>query len=69
MVTPFDRWLMSVLGSKDLYGGKPLLEASNNSIIYVRVNYRVSSSCSVMLTDSSERLGSLRGRPCRAVEA
>jgi hypothetical protein len=30
-----------VLGSKDQYGGESFLEVSNNSIIYVQINYRV----------------------------
>jgi carboxylesterase type B len=38
------RSLMIVLGSKDMYGGEPLLQTSNNSIIYVRTNYRVRHS-------------------------
>jgi carboxylesterase type B len=38
------RPLMIVLGSEDMYGGEPLLQTSNNSIIYVRTNYRVRQS-------------------------
>jgi hypothetical protein len=67
MVTLFVRKVTSVLGSKDMYGGKPLLETSNNSIIFVRINYRVFPSIQ-LLTGSSEHLDFLPAKPCRAEE-
>lgn len=42
----WDTFFTVVLGTKEFYGGKTLLETANNSIIFVRINYRVRTSIS-----------------------
>jgi len=51
-----------VLGSKDFYGGEPFLEVSDNSIIFVRSNYRVLIALSSSIDEKLGAFGFLAGK-------